>query len=109
MINNGSAALEDISFTSAKPDGWDIKFTPDKLDSLDAQTIREIEVSIRPGEKTIAGDYATVLKANSKQESASLDYRVTVETSTTWGWIGVIIAVIVIAALFGTFAMLRRR
>jgi uncharacterized membrane protein len=109
LYNNGTAALEDISFTSTKPDGWDITFTPDKLDSLDAQGIREIDVSIKPGEKTIAGDYATILKANSKQESDSLNYRVSVETSTAWGWIGVIIAVIVIAALFGTFIMLRRR
>lgn len=109
LVNNGSASLEDISFTSSKPDGWDIEFTPDKLDSLDAKATREIDVSIKPGEKTIAGDYATILKANSKQESDSLNYRVTVETSTAWGWIGVIIAIIVIAALFGTFIMLRRR
>jgi uncharacterized membrane protein len=109
LVNNGSASLEDISFTSSKPDGWDIKFTPDKLDSLDAQSTREIDVSIKPGEKAIAGDYATILKANSQQGSDSLDYRVTVETSTAWGWIGVIIAIIVIAALLGTFIMLRRR
>lgn len=109
LINGGSAALEDISFTSSKPDGWDITYAPDKLDSLDARASREIDVSIKPGGKTIAGDYAIVLKANSQQGTDSLDYRVTVETSTAWGWIGVIIAVVVIAALFGTFIMLRRR
>jgi uncharacterized membrane protein len=109
LINSGTAALEDISFTSSKPDGWEITYAPDKLESLDANSSREIDVSIRPGEKTIAGDYATVLKANSMQGSDSLDYRVTVETPTAWGWIGVIIAILVIATLFGTFVMLRRR
>ncbi len=109
LYNNGSAALEDISFTSSKPEGWDITFTPDKLDSLDANAVREIDVSIKPGEKAIAGDYATVLKANSQQGSDSLDFRVTVKTSTTWGWISIIIVILVIMALLGTFATLRRR
>ena len=80
-----------------------------RIDSLIAGNVQTVEVNIKPPPKTIAGDYGTILKANSEQESDSLEYRVTVETSTAWGWIGVIIAIIVIATLFGTFIMLRRR
>jgi len=109
MVNNGTAALEDISFTSSKPDGWTITFTPDKLVSLDAEAVREIEVAIEPGDKTIAGDYAISLRANSQQDSDNVDFRVTVETSTAWGWVGIAIVILVIAALLGIFARLRRR
>jgi len=109
LVNNGSAPLEDISFTSTSPEGWTITFTPDKLDSLDAISLREIDVSIQPAANAIAGDYAIILKANSKQGSDSLNFRVTVETPTAWGWVGIIIAVLVIAALLGTFITLRRR
>jgi len=109
LANKGSAPLEDISFSSTKPEGWTVTFDPNKLESFKAGAVREIDVAIEPGGKTIAGDYAIVLRASSEQDSDSLDFRITVETPTTWGWIGIAIVVIVIAALLGIFARLRRR
>ena len=109
LANNGSAPLEDITFSASKPDEWMITFDPDELASFDADAFREIDVAIEPGSKTIAGDYVVVLRARSSQGSDSVEFRVSVETPTTWGWIGIAIVVIVIAALLGIFASLRRR
>jgi len=109
IANIGSAPLETVSFSSIKPDGWDVTFNPEKLDSFAAGAGRAIDVAIEPAGKTIAGDYSITLLVSSDQASDSLDFRVTVETPTTWGWVGVAIVIIVIAALIGIFVRLRRR
>lgn len=109
LVNSGSAAIEDVTFLSSKPEGWSITFTPDTIDSLGSRLTREVDVIINPPEKTIAGDYAVSLKAESEQISDSLELRVTVLTSTIWGWVGILIAVAVIGGLAVLFRRLGRR
>jgi uncharacterized membrane protein len=109
VANGGSAAIDNITFSSSKPSGWTINFTPDKIDSLDAGGSQTIEVNIKPPPKTIAGDYEISLRANGKQASESIDIRVTVETPTVWGWVGVGIIVLVIAGLAFIFTRFSRR
>ncbi|MFP3974747.1 MAG: NEW3 domain-containing protein [Dehalococcoidia bacterium] len=110
LENRGSTALEDISFSALNmPEGWDVTFSPDSIDTFEADETRTIKVDINPGSNTIAGDYMIELKTSSSQSSDSVDYRVTVETPTAWGWVGVAIVVIVIAGLFAIFARVRRR
>jgi len=107
--NNGSAAIDDITFSSNKPSGWTIEFSPDKIDSLNAISSQTTEVNIKPPADTIAGDYQITLKANGKQISDDIDIRVTVETSAIWGWVGVGIIVLVIAGLAYIFMRFSRR
>ncbi len=110
LENRGSTALEDISFSAlGMPDEWDVNFNPDSIDTFEADETRTIKVDIKPGSSTIAGDYMIELKASSSQSKDSVDYRVSVETPTAWGWAGVAIVVIVIAGLFAIFARVRRR
>lgn len=107
--NTGTAEVKGISFSSTKPDGWDIKFEPDKIDTLTARDIKEISVKIKPPDKTIAGDYVISLNALGERSSSTKDIRVTVSTPTKWGAIGVGIVVVVIAGLVGVFVRLGRR
>ncbi|MCL0064046.1 NEW3 domain-containing protein [Dehalococcoidia bacterium] len=109
LRNAGTAALDDFSFTSRKPEGWTITFDPDELASLDAGQVREIGVIIEPPGRAIAGDYMVNLRISSDQADESLDFRVTVETPTIWGWVGMAIVIVVLAALLGIFATLKRR
>jgi len=57
LVNTGTAAIEDITLSSSKPEGWSITFTPDKVDSLEPGLSQEVDVVIKPPRKTIAGDY----------------------------------------------------
>lgn len=109
VINEGSAAIDNITFSSGKPEGWTIEFSPDKVDTLDAADFQTIDVNIKPPAKTIAGDYNITLRASGKQASNNIDIRVTVETSTIWGWVGVGIVVLVVAGLAFIFMRLSRR
>ena len=108
--NNGSAAVDDITFSSTKPEDWAIEFTPQKFDTLAADDFQTIDVNIKPPPKTIAGDYLITLRTSGNQTSADkLELRVTVETPTVWGWVGVIIVVVVIAGVVFFFRRFSRR
>ncbi len=110
LINTGSAPIDKLSFTSTKPDGWIINFKPDKVDSLGSGQTTQVDVVITPPEgKTIAGDYIINLKSDNGTVSKDMDVRVTVLTPTIWGWVGIIIIVVVIAGLAVLFMKLGRR
>jgi uncharacterized membrane protein len=110
VSNLGSAPIENITFDSTHPDGWEIKFTPDKLDLLNTDAPKVIDVDIKPAAKSVSGDYMITLKVSGTEASATdMNVRVTVKTPTIWGWVGVIIIVIVVAGLFVVFMRFGRR
>ncbi len=109
LKNTGSAAIEKITLTSSGPDGWKIKYNPAEIDKLDAGKTKDIDVTVFPPDKTIAGDYMVTLNVASENSSPKMDVRVTVQTPTIWGWVGIGIIVIVILGVAIIFAKLGRR
>jgi len=110
IANLGSAQIDNITFDSTHPEGWEIKFTPEKLDFLKTVDPKPIDVNIKPPPKSVAGDYMITLRVSGKQASADkMDIRVTVKTPTIWGWVGVIIIVVVVVGLFVIFMRFGRR
>lgn len=110
VLNIGTAAIDNVTFSSSKPEGWTIDFSPDKVDSLAAGNTQTVDVNIKPSPRTIAGDYLVTLRASGKQTSASgIDIRVTVETPSIWGWVGVGIIVVVIGGIIVVFMRFSRR
>jgi len=110
IANTGTAAIQNISLTATGlPSGWTMTFSPDKLDSIDPNTQRQVQGTLTPAAKAIAGDYSISLSASSTQATINKDFRVTVETPTIWGWVGIGIVVIVVAGLSWMFASYSRR
>jgi len=110
-INTGTAALNKVTFSSSRPEGWSVTFNPEKIESLSAGDSQEVEVVIKPPSKTIAGDYMITLKfaGDPSSHANDLNIRVTVGTSTRWGLIGVGIVVAIIAGLAVAFTRFGRR
>ncbi|MGA9047559.1 MAG: NEW3 domain-containing protein [Dehalococcoidia bacterium] len=114
LTNTGSGDLENVNITSGpndKPNGWTVTCKPDKLDLFKSGDTKEIQVTIRPTDKTISGDYMVSVTAqpDSKYAFANLQLRVTVLTPTIWGWVGVGIVVLVVLALAVIFMRFGRR
>jgi len=114
VANNGTADLEKVEVSCPsgnRPSGWTVTCKPEKLDLLKAQETKEVQVSVKPAEKTIAGDYIITVQAQpeSKNSYASLQIRTTVLTPTIWGWVGVGIVVLVVIALAIIFIRFGRR
>jgi uncharacterized repeat protein (TIGR01451 family) len=111
LINNtGTDAIDNITFSSDKPEGWEITFKPEKIEQLEMLGARTVDVNIKPPPKTVSGDYMIDLWASGKQANADkMSVRVTVETPTIWGWVGVIIIILVVAGLVIIFMRFGRR
>lgn len=114
VINSGTADIDKIVFSSkvrGTPPGWSITFNPEKIDVLKMGDSREVEVNMKPGNKTIAGDYMLNISCEpeAKNAFANAEIRVTVLTPTIWGWVGVGIVVLVVIGLVFMFMRLGRR
>jgi uncharacterized membrane protein len=107
--NSGSATLNNIQFLSFKPENWKVEFSPEKVDSLASQELKQVEVSITPAEQALVGDYSVGLSAESGRVTKNIELRVTVRASTAWGWTGIGIIVLVICGLVVLFIRLGRR
>ncbi len=108
--NTGSAVNKNISFSSFKPENWKVEFKPEKIDALEPNALKQVEVIISPAAQALVGDYSVGLSVDGeKGSSKTVELRVSVKTSAAWGWIGIIIIVLVIAGLGGLFLWLGRR
>jgi len=107
--NTGSATIHDIGFLSVKPENWKVEFKPEKIEVLEPESLKQIEVSIVPAQEALVGDYAVGLNISGEKSSDDLEMRVTVKASAAWGGIGIGIIVLVIVGLFGLFVFLGRR
>ncbi len=107
--NSGSAANHDIKFMSFKPENWKVEFSPEKIEKIEPNDLKQIEVSITPYEDALVGDYSISVNIEGEKTSKIIEFRTTVKASTAWGWLGIGIIVAVIAGLFGIFRWLGRR
>jgi uncharacterized membrane protein len=107
--NNGSAVNRNISFNSFKPENWKVEFKPEKIESLEPGALKQVEVSITPSAQSLVGDYSVAVSVDGEKSSKTVELRVNVKTSSAWGWIGLILIVLVIAGLGGLFLRLGRR
>lgn len=107
--NTGSAPLQNVSFSSFKPDGWEITFDPDKLNNLAVGESATVNVTLKPSSRVLAGDYMVSMTASGSQASDSKEIRVTVETPTTWGLAAVGAIAVVVLGLAFIFARFSRR
>jgi uncharacterized membrane protein len=111
IINTGTAPLDKVTLSSSRPEGWSVTFTPEKLENISAGASQEVEVSIKPPKNTISGDYIVYLQFSGEPSSYAPDLgiRVTVETSTKWGFVAIVIIAVIAAALVLVFRRFGRR
>ena len=107
--NTGSAVNRNISFSSFKPENWEVTFKPEKIEALEPNGLKQIEVVIKPAPQALVGDYSVGVMVDGEKASKTIEFRVTVKASTAWGWIGIGVILFVIAGLSALFIWLGRR
>jgi uncharacterized membrane protein len=107
--NNGTGAIENISLSTNKPRGWTVELSLTNIPSVAAGVYQTVDMNIKPPADAISGDYEIFVKATGTQASDELEIRVTVKTSSLWGWVGIGIIVLVIAGLAVIFLRFSRR
>ncbi|MDE2838517.1 MAG: NEW3 domain-containing protein [Chloroflexota bacterium] len=109
LTNFGTGDLVNIELVADKPSGWEVAFEVDSVESLPLNNQIDITTTVLPAADAIPGDYLVTLRANHPDTNASLELRVTVAQSTIWGWLGIVLVVLVILILGGLFVRLGRR
>ena len=118
VINSGTARLDHVTLSASKPGGigneeWQVTFDPEDIENLGPGAKTEVQVTITPPANTVAGDYMVTLRFNGEPSLSSsppsLPIRVSVATQTTWGIIGAVIVILVVAGLVFAFRKYGRR
>ena len=109
ISNDGSSAAEDVELSGSGPTGWKVEFDKKTVDRIAPGQTAEVNAMITPTEKSLAGDYMATIRAGTRGETASQQFRVTVTTSTTWGLVGAGIIGAALLIMVGAVARFGRR
>jgi uncharacterized repeat protein (TIGR01451 family) len=109
VTNTGTAPADNVKLSSSAPSGWKITFNPKTIARVAPNQHKEVQATITPPSKAIAGDYATSVSARSHGQSGDANFRVTVTTSTMWGIAGVGIIGAALLIMVGAVARFGRR
>lgn len=107
--NTGSVDLTDISLSAQTPPNWEVTFDQEQIPVLKAGDKTTVKATVEAPDDAIAGDYVTTFNAETPQVSAEAPFRMSVKTSTLWGFVGVAIILIVIGGLYIIFKKYGRR
>lgn len=109
VTNSGTAPAENITLAATAPTGWKVTFEPKTIERLVPGKDSEVQALLTPSDKSLAGDYQATIRATSRGESASSQFRVTVGTSTVWGMAGAGVIGIALLLMLGAVARFGRR
>jgi uncharacterized membrane protein len=109
VTNTGTAPAENIALAGTAPSGWKVTFEPATIERLVPGKDSEVQALLTPGEKSLAGDYQATIRATSKGENASSQFRITVGTSTVWGIAGAGVIGVALLLMLGAVARFGRR
>jgi uncharacterized membrane protein len=107
--NTGSTELKGIKLSSMQPDGWDVEFERDVIDSVAPAESATVKAYIQADEKALAGDYVVKISAETPEVVSSAEFRVMVKTSTLWGVVGILVIIVLVAGLYWVFKKYGRR
>ena len=105
VTNTGSAFADAVDLSSSAPAGWKIEFEPKSIDRIEPGKDAEVQAQITPTAASLPGDYMATLRATSRGEASSAQFRVQVMSSSTWIMAGA--GIIGVAVLFMVAAVVR--
>jgi uncharacterized membrane protein len=105
VTNTGSAFADAVELSSSAPSGWKIEFEPKTIDRIEPGKDAEVQAQITPTATSLPGDYMATLRATSRGEASSTQFRVQVLSSNTWVMAGA--GIIGVAVLFMVAAVVR--
>jgi uncharacterized membrane protein len=98
--NTGTIPLDNLELTAQNPSQWQLTFAPTKILHLEAGADTTITATLQVPDKTLAGDYMTNVTVRNNNANAKADFRITVKTSVLTGWLGLVIILIALGAVY---------
>ncbi|MCK5224302.1 VCBS repeat-containing protein, partial [Candidatus Calescamantes bacterium] len=110
VTNQGNSPLTSVYIETAIPADWEIAITPSQVSTIAPMASTTFTLVVETPSDTVAGDYLVMVQALSdRAESEEIDLRVTAQASTSWGFLGIGLAVVVVIGLGIMFTRFKRR
>jgi uncharacterized membrane protein len=109
VTNTGTADIAGVTVKATAPNGWTATYDPADAFTVPAGQQVTVTAKMTPSADAIAGDYVVTYTASSPQSTATADIRTTVDTSLSWGLVGIGLIVLVLVGLYWTFQRYGRR
>ncbi len=109
ITNSGTAPADNITLAATAPSGWKVTFDPASVERVVPGKDAEVQALVMPTDKSLAGDYMVAVRATSRGETASSQFRIAVSTSTVWGMVGAGVIGIALLLMLGAVARFGRR
>ncbi|MGX5816719.1 COG1470 family protein [Chitinophaga lutea] len=100
VLNTGTLPLENVELSGQAPPKWEVSFSPSSIARLEPGKTADVTATLRVPDKTIAGDYVTNFTVRNSNATATAAFRMTVETSALTGWIGLLVILAAIGAVY---------
>lgn len=107
--NTGSAELKDVQLTANKPVDWEVTFDPAKIEKMTAGSTTNVTATVKASSKALPGDYITKITAKTPEASTTTEFRISVHTPMIYGWLGILIIVVVLGGVYYLFRKYGRR
>ena len=98
--NTGTLPLNDVEITAQLPTNWESSFEPSKIKQLEPGKTIDVTAKLKVPDKTIAGDYAATFTATNSNANSPAAFRLVVKTSLLSGWIGILVILAAIGAVY---------
>ncbi|MCC8105410.1 MAG: NEW3 domain-containing protein [Clostridiales bacterium] len=109
ITNNGNVDLTNVTLSSSAPTDWEVSFSESTIDTIEAGASVEVTASVTPCEDSITGDYETDITVSTDETSDTAAFRVSVKTSSTWGFVAIAIIIVLVVILGVIFRKFGRR
>lgn len=98
LRNTGNSPASGVKLSVTAPAGWTVTLNPEDVVEVPANQEVEVTADIKPADNAIAGDYVVTFRAQPNQSaSKSAEFRITVQTSTLWGAVGIALIAVAVA------------
>lgn len=103
--NTGTIALDKLDLSAQAPPQWEATFSPTVIEHLEPGKDSEVTATLKVPNKTIAGDYVTNFTVKNTNATSNASFRMTVKTSVLTGWLGILV---ILAALGAVYYLIRK-
>lgn len=107
--NNGASDLKNVQLSASAPTGWTVKLDKTSISSIPAGEKQDVTAYIKASTGSIVADYPVDFSATASGASAQTTFRVAFKAPVVWGYVGLIIILLLIAGLIGVFMKFGRR
>ena len=109
LVNSGTGPASNVELTTIAPPGWNVAFDTNPVPGIGPNEALELSMTVEPPADVEGGDYNIDLLGTVPESSANFRFRVTIERSSAFGFLGIAVIVLVVVGLGALLVRLGRR